>query len=947
MKRRFLRTFVALLAVLTLAFVAVGCENEEKGSTTPPTKYTVTYDVGEDATGTVPASAQYTEGATFKLPEASAFAREGYSFDKWNDGSADWASGADYTMPAHDVTFTATWIVYDEEENPSDPGGDNPNVPNPGDDEDPNNPPTPVAKYTITFDPNNGDDAWTESVNKGGKVSKPASDPVHTGGKTFRYWKDDATDGEYDFNSVVNANVDLTATYAWKVTFNAGTGATGSIEPMWVSVWNARGITLPSGAGLSNTGKIFAGWTDGTDNYEAGDTFVGTGNHVLTAVWNDIDITNTHTVTVFKSSREDQIAAISGTVPTIENKAAGETFTVPVDVFTYPHYHINKWWTYKFTVDNSGRGEWEQDTGYNPGDTVTMPNYNIQLKPVWGANDVTISFDANGGSGTMASVTHTYNSGMSLSISSKFQNKFTAPAGGTFQGWATTPTGSVLSDGTKCDDSIVSAQDTLTLYAVWQISAAPTVTINDLVGSWSGNSHTLDIIDDNMGEEYVSGCGVLDGQYFVQVFIEGSVVAITSMDYDIYYDGYLQGGSLVLDSFTFTSKSTLSASDRSDFVGNWSRTDTNQAWVIGDNAVGYGLSLLAGQSVIVGNRIVMWYEASNYYYVYVLEKNGNKLVGYYDANEVDPVATEFAAGNYIVLTVDGVPNQIVTSGSAPDTSKIPTPVAPEEGKVFDKWMIAGTETVFDPTAAMTADVSIVSTWTDDGDEDAFVGNCSISKPLGTYVITKIKLNDNNAEVTYLRNNKETKTQLELSIASGTKPDKYGANASYYEIYITGIGYIKLLVNPQGNKLSLYDEDDAALAGGEFTMSGSTELSWVGITDDDIIAFGTAGTNLYCEEAFVNGNTTFLGLQLINHASLGLRVKAIYLSGGQEKTPTSAITVNKDPSSENSNWLVFQSGKYNIVFGKKSDGNYYIVALSYDGDEPATDIALTRTTAPTV
>ncbi len=51
--------------------------------------------------------ADHHEGETFALPAAET--RNGYAFDKWNDGTADYDAGAPYTMPAADVTITAKW----------------------------------------------------------------------------------------------------------------------------------------------------------------------------------------------------------------------------------------------------------------------------------------------------------------------------------------------------------------------------------------------------------------------------------------------------------------------------------------------------------------------------------------------------------------------------------------------------------------------------------------------------------------------------------------------------------------------------------------------------------------------------------------------------------------------------------------------------------------------
>lgn len=73
-------------------------------------KYTVTYASGaSDAEGETPEVQSYEEGAKITLLSSDVFTREGHTFVSWSDGSQTYAAGASYTMPAHNVTFTAQW----------------------------------------------------------------------------------------------------------------------------------------------------------------------------------------------------------------------------------------------------------------------------------------------------------------------------------------------------------------------------------------------------------------------------------------------------------------------------------------------------------------------------------------------------------------------------------------------------------------------------------------------------------------------------------------------------------------------------------------------------------------------------------------------------------------------------------------------------------------------
>ena len=70
--------------------------------------YTVTYNLG-GGTGTLPTQEAIIEGRTFTLAASTGFAKDGYIFTGWNDGTTTYAAGDTYTMPAQNVTLTAQW----------------------------------------------------------------------------------------------------------------------------------------------------------------------------------------------------------------------------------------------------------------------------------------------------------------------------------------------------------------------------------------------------------------------------------------------------------------------------------------------------------------------------------------------------------------------------------------------------------------------------------------------------------------------------------------------------------------------------------------------------------------------------------------------------------------------------------------------------------------------
>ena len=106
---RLKKTLPVLFTCLFLVSAAAGIAACTATDETKPT-YTVTYARGaDDATGTIPASQSYEEGETVTLLPATTFSRENYTFLAWSDGTKNYNAGAQFTMPAENVTFTGVW----------------------------------------------------------------------------------------------------------------------------------------------------------------------------------------------------------------------------------------------------------------------------------------------------------------------------------------------------------------------------------------------------------------------------------------------------------------------------------------------------------------------------------------------------------------------------------------------------------------------------------------------------------------------------------------------------------------------------------------------------------------------------------------------------------------------------------------------------------------------
>jgi uncharacterized repeat protein (TIGR02543 family) len=137
-----------------------------------------------------------------------------------------------------------------------------------------------------------------------------------------------------------------------------------------------------------------------------------------------------------------------------------------MNTFTHTGYTFDGW-----NTAASGGG-----TGYAHGATYSF-TASVTLYAQWTINAYTVTFDANGGSGTMASETETVGTTAALA-----PNSFTY-SGYSFTGWNTAPDGSGTS---YADGSPYMFAVSITLYAQWTI-AAPAGTFPGLYSSnWSG-----------------------------------------------------------------------------------------------------------------------------------------------------------------------------------------------------------------------------------------------------------------------------------------------------------------------------------------------------------------------------------------------------------------------------------------------------------------------------
>ena len=216
----------------------------------------------------------------------------------------------------------------------------------------------------------------------------------------------------------------------YTVSFNANGGTDTMADVTGIS----GEYTLPANGFTAPAGKQFKAWSVGGVEKAAGDTITVNANTTVTAIWENIPVV-TYTVSFAANGGTGTMADVTG--------VSGE-YTLPANGFTAPAGKQFKAWSV---------GGVEKAAG----DTITV-NANTTVTAIWENIPVvtyTVSFAANGGTGTMADVT---------GVSGEYTlpaNGFTAPAGKQFKAW------SVDGKEKAVGDTITVTADT-TVKAVWE-----------------------------------------------------------------------------------------------------------------------------------------------------------------------------------------------------------------------------------------------------------------------------------------------------------------------------------------------------------------------------------------------------------------------------------------------------------------------------------------------
>jgi uncharacterized repeat protein (TIGR02543 family) len=238
--------------------------------------------------------------------------------------------------------------------------------------------------------------------------------------------------------------------YRFPITYSGNTNTGGSAPTSILRNTNETVTVSANSGSLVKNGYTFSGWNrlaEGTGtNYSAGvDSFTVTGSTILYAKWT----INNYTVTYRADS------ATAGTVPTdATNYNIGNSVVLRgnTGALVRTGYSFVGWTA---AADGSG-------TVLNSGETFTTGVANMTFHAKWSANTYTITYRANGGTGSSTRATDSFTTGGTAVTLSAVGTL--ARTGFDFAGWSTTADGSLIA-GTYTTTTNID------LYAVWTLKS--------------------------------------------------------------------------------------------------------------------------------------------------------------------------------------------------------------------------------------------------------------------------------------------------------------------------------------------------------------------------------------------------------------------------------------------------------------------------------------------
>ena len=427
-------------------------------------KYTVAYNAnggsGTMATDTVSYGTGY-------VTKTNAFTRTGYTFKGWNE-KAD-GTGTDWTNwigKSWAWTYTKNITLYAQ---------------------------WTANQYQLTLNPNNG------SFSDGTTVAKTLNpDLIYNGynwcdisgqkvsrtGYTFDGWYDKASGGEkvYDVNgscvtgtywknNIYQHTGNLTVYAHWTaknvtVTFHRNTDSNDTTTSQQTFTYDVVGQKFTD-KGWSKTGYTLLGWsTDKNATNASYSVTNGVSDDWINKNSPKVDLYGVWKANIYTVKYDGNGNTGGSTANSSHTYDTAKALTA--NGYTRTGYSFNGWNT---KADGSGTAYADKASVKNLSSTNGAT---VTLYAQWTANKYTVTYNANGGTGTMANQELTYDKSATLNA-----NTFKR-TGYRFNGWNTKAdgTGTSYADKASVKNLTANSDGTVTLYAKWY-SAAPELEAKD------------------------------------------------------------------------------------------------------------------------------------------------------------------------------------------------------------------------------------------------------------------------------------------------------------------------------------------------------------------------------------------------------------------------------------------------------------------------------------
>ncbi len=426
--------------------------------------------------------------------------RSGYTFNGWTatEGSTqvDYQSGGTYSF-SNNVTIYAVWGVN---------------------------------SYTLTVNPNGG--KWNNTANNStvsgdyGTTAQISNPTPPTGYKITL----NANTGSVSQTSVTSTKSFSSWSKSGSGSLSGTTYTFGTGDGTLTANYTNNSVTLPT---PTKTGYHCTGWytaaSGGTKRADAGGSYTPSAAETLYAQW----AANTYTIKFNgNGATGGSMADLSMTYDSAKNLTS--------NAFTRTGYTFFGWSTNKDATKES------YTNGQSVNNLTETNGGTVNLYALW-KKTVTITYNANGGSGAPASQSGTmYNAQANVSIT--LSSTKPTRTGYTFLGWNTDKN---ATSATYASGGSYSFNTDTTLYAIWDANSYK-LTVNPNGGTWSGSSSSQSFTQDFGTTKSIPNPTAAPAGYKITLNANTGSVSQTSVTSTKSFSNWTKSGSGSLSGTTYT-----------------------------------------------------------------------------------------------------------------------------------------------------------------------------------------------------------------------------------------------------------------------------------------------------------------------------------------------------------------------------------------------------------